>query len=121
MLCTSSRVLFVVQNMWEKPTKRYMNDVLNTHRVIKTVLRKITSTSVLKCGIYLSNIISLGLALFSNGNNIENADNRSRISSFIDNTNIIGRCKNFNVLFFKEALKINERKPALNTGLKVFK
>ena len=77
MLCTSSRVLFVVQNMWEKPTKRYMNDVLNTHRVIKTVLRKITSTSVLKCGIYLSNIISIGLALFSNGNNIENADNRS--------------------------------------------
>ena len=44
-----------------------------------------------------------------------------RISSFIDNTNIIGRYKNFNVLFFKEALKINERKPALNTGLKVFK
>ena len=38
LLCTSSRVLAVVQILWEKPKERYMNDVLNTHGVIKTVL-----------------------------------------------------------------------------------
>ena len=38
LLCTSSRVLAVVQIMWEKPKERYMKDVLNTHEVIKRVL-----------------------------------------------------------------------------------
>ena len=38
LFCTSSRVLAVVQIMWEKPKERYMNDVLNTHEVIKTAL-----------------------------------------------------------------------------------
>ena len=38
LLCTSSRVLAVVQIMREKQKEHYMNDVLNTHRVIKTVL-----------------------------------------------------------------------------------
>ena len=38
LLCTSSRVLAVVQILWEKPKEHYMNDVLNTHGVIKTVL-----------------------------------------------------------------------------------
>ena len=38
LLCTSSRVLAVVQILWEKPKERYMDDVLNTHGVIKTVL-----------------------------------------------------------------------------------
>ena len=47
LFCTSSRVLAVVQIMWEKPKERYMNDMLNTHGVIKTVLWKITLTSVL--------------------------------------------------------------------------
>ena len=62
---------------------------------------------------------SLGLALFLNDSNIGNADNRnSRIYLVIDNTNIIGRYKNFNIFLFKEALQINERKPILNTGLK---
>ena len=71
---------------------------------------------------YLLNITSLGPALFSNDSNIENADNRnSRINLVIDNTNIIDRYKNFNILLFKEALKINERKPTLNTGLKASK
>ena len=37
-LCTSSRVLAVVQTMWEKPKERYMSDVLNMPGVIKTVL-----------------------------------------------------------------------------------
>ena len=38
LLCPSSRVLTVVQIMWEKPKERYVNDVLNTHGVINTVL-----------------------------------------------------------------------------------
>ena len=38
LLCTSSRVLVVEQIMSEKPKESYMNDVLHTHGVIKTVL-----------------------------------------------------------------------------------
>ena len=68
---------------------------------------------------YLLNITSLSLALFSNDNNIGNADNGNLlISLIIDNTNIIDRYKNFNIRLFKEALKINGRKPILSTGLK---
>ena len=72
---------------------------------------------------YLLHITSLGPALFSNDSNIRNADNRnSRINLIIDNTNIIGCYKKFNIILFKEALKeINERKPTLNTGLKASK
>ena len=67
----------------------------------------------------LFNITSLGPVLFSNDNNIGNADNRnSRINSVIDNTNIFDRYRNFNILLFKEALEINEWKPTLNTSLK---
>ena len=68
---------------------------------------------------YLLNTTSLGAALFSNDNNIGSADNRnSYINLVTDNINIIDRCKNFNILLFKEALKISEKKPTLNTGLK---
>ena len=71
---------------------------------------------------YLLNITSLGPALFSNVSNIGNADNKnSHINLFIDNTIIIARYKNFNILLFKETLKINERKPTLNKGLKASK
>ena len=60
--------------------------------------------------------------MFSNDSNIENADNRnSRINLVIDNTKITDRYKNFDILLFKQALKINERKPILNTGLKASK
>ena len=38
LLCASSSVLVVVQIIYEKPTERYMNDVLNTNGMIKTVL-----------------------------------------------------------------------------------
>ena len=69
---------------------------------------------------YLLNITSLGSALFSNDSNIGTTDNKKlRINLVINNTKIIDRYENFNVLLFKEAMKINERKPTLNTGLKV--
>ena len=34
LLCTSSRVLAVVQIMWEKPKEIYIDDVLNTHGIV---------------------------------------------------------------------------------------
>ena len=71
---------------------------------------------------YLLNITSLSPALFSNDNSIGSADNRnSCINLFIDNTNIIDHYKNFNILLFKEALKMNKRKPTLKTDLKEYK
>ena len=68
------------------------------------------------------NFISLGPALFPNDSNIENAAYRnSRINLVIANPIIIDSYKNVNILLFKEALKINERKPALNKGSKASK
>ena len=67
----------------------------------------------LKCS-----ISSLSPELFSNDSSVGNANNRnSDINLVIDNTIIIDRYQNFNIALFKEALKINERKPTLNTGL----
>ena len=71
---------------------------------------------------YLLNITSLGPALFSNDSIIRNADNRKLHTNLvINNAIIIDRYKNFNILLFKEALKINERKPTLNKNLRASK
>ena len=45
----------------------------------------------------------------------------SRVNFVQMNTRIIDRHKNWNVLLFKEAIKIKEIKPTLNTGLKASK
>ena len=45
----------------------------------------------------------------------------SSVNLFQMNTRIIDRHKNWNVLLFKEAMKIKEIKPILNTGLKASK
>ena len=45
----------------------------------------------------------------------------SRINLVQMNTRIIYRYKNWNILLFKEAIKIKEKKPILNTGLKASK
>ena len=55
---------------------------------------------------YLLNITSLGPALFSNDSNIGNGDYRNSLINLV------------NILLFKEGLKINERNPTLNAGLK---
>ena len=69
---------------------------------------------------YLLNITSLGSALILKDNNIGSADIRNlRINLVIDNTKIIDRYENFNIILFKETMKINKRKQTLNTGLKV--
>ena len=71
---------------------------------------------------HIINFFPLDPVLFSNDSNIGNADNRNlRINLVIDNTNINDRYKNFNILLFKEALKINERNSTLDTRLKASK
>ena len=66
---------------------------------------------------YLLDITSLGSSLFSNDDNIGATDNRnSRINLVINNTNITDRYKNFNIIFFKEAMEINEIKPILKAS-----
>ena len=45
----------------------------------------------------------------------------SRIYLVQMNTRIIDRLENWNILLFKEAIKIKEKKPISNTGLKVSK
>ena len=71
----------------ENPKERFMSNVLNAHRVIKTVLKNHISQCVDMQ--YLRNINSLGP---SNYNNIGSTDNKnSRISLVTDNTNIIDR------------------------------
>ena len=71
---------------------------------------------------YLLNITTLGPASFSDDNNIESTDNRnSCINLIINNTKMIKHYENFSILLFNEAIKINEIKPTLNTGLKASK
>ena len=71
---------------------------------------------------YIINITSLGPAFFSDDGSIRSTHNRnSPINLVIDNINVIDCYKNFNILLFKETTKINEIKPALNTGLKASK
>ena len=45
----------------------------------------------------------------------------TRINSVQNNTEIVDRHKNWNILLFKEALKLKELKPILNSGLKASK
>ena len=69
---------------------------------------------------YLLNNTSFRLrpAFFSNGKTVGNTDDiNPHIDLGNDNTNISDRYKNVNIVLFKEALKINERKPTLNTGI----
>ena len=63
----------------------------------------------------LLNITSLGPTLFSNDNNIGQTDNRNSHINLVVAINNITDCYNsFNVLLFKEAMKINEIKATLN-------
>ena len=53
-MTNESRVLVVCKFKWVKLKQHFMNDVLDTHGVIKLVLRKISPTSVWKCSTYLN-------------------------------------------------------------------
>ena len=61
-------------------------------------------------------------SLFTNNFTDHELDLRStRLNLVQMNTQIIDRNKNWNILFFKEAIKIKEIKPSLNIGLKASK
>ena len=62
-------------------------------------------------------------SLFSDIDNVDDAQDirASYINLVQQNTRIIDRHPNWNILLFKEAIKIKERKPVLNTGLKASK
>ena len=68
------------------------------------------------------NITTLTASLFPDSIVDDVQDLRtSRINLVQMNTRIIDRHQNWNILLFKEAIKIKENKPILNTGLKVCK
>ena len=72
---------------------------------------------------FLLNVTNLLPPLFlDDNNNTEGTENRNwHINLVIDNTKIIDCFKSFIILLFIEAIKINEIKPTLNTGLKASK
>ena len=64
----------------------------------------------------------LAPSLFTNNLIDHELDLRStRINLVQMNTQIIDRHRNWNILLFKEAIKIKEIKPSLNIGLKASK
>ena len=74
---------------------------------------------------HLFDIASLHSSLFMSSAPIQNSDKfdlrTTRINLVQDNTEITDRHKNWNILLFKEALKIKELNPILNSGLKASK
>ena len=68
------------------------------------------------------NITTLTASLFPDSIVDDVQDLRTSSINLVQmNTRIIDRHQNWNILLFKEAIKIKENKPILNTGLKVSK
>ena len=63
------------------------------------------------------NIAKLTPSLFSDSDDVHDP-RTSHINLVQMNTRIIDRHKNWNILLFTGAIKIKEKKPILNTGLK---
>ena len=72
---------------------------------------------------HIFNMNRIAPSLFSDIDNVDDAQDirASYINLVQQNTRIIDRHPNWNILLFKEAIKIKERKPVLNTGLKASK
>ena len=72
---------------------------------------------------HIFNMNRIAPSLFSDIDNVDDAQDirASYINLVQHNTRIIDRHPNWNILLFKEAIKIKERKPVLNTGLKASK
>ena len=70
-------------------------------------------------------VVFLHSSLFTSSALIQNSDKfdlrTTRINSVQNNTEIVDRHENWNILLFKEALKLKELKPILNSGLKASK
>ena len=65
------------------------------------------------------------MSLFTSSGPIQNSDKfdlRTECINLVqDKTEIINRHRNWNIILFKEALKIKELNPILNSGLKASK
>ena len=79
LLCASSHVLVVVQIMWEKPKKTLYERCVEHGWSDQNSIAKNHFDQCVEVQ-YLLNITTLGLALFSNDNNIGSADNRNHVS-----------------------------------------
>ena len=116
-------VLVVVPNTLAKQKERYMKGQLNMLELVITVLfANISATAqVSNICLILPLCISHCLChhhLFKTGKfDLKTA----RINLVQDNTKIIYKHKNWNILLFKEKLKIKELNPILNSGLKASK
>ena len=74
---------------------------------------------------HLFDIAYLHSSLFTSSSTMQDNDKfhlrTARINLVQDNTEITDRHKNWNIILFKEALKIKELNPILNCGLKASK
>ena len=115
-------VLVVVPILLVKQKEHYMKGQLKMLGLTITILLTNISTTA---HLHLFGIASLHSSLFTSSaptQNNEKFDLRTvRINLVQDNTEIIDRHKNWNILLFKEALNIKELNPILNSGLKASK
>ena len=107
-------VLDVMPTMLAKLEELYMKDVL-----IVPAMTKIALCLTILMNVQVFNIAKLTPSLLTNNILDDEFDLRSsRVNLVQMNTRIIDRHKHWNVLLFKEAIKVKEIKPTLNTGLK---
>ena len=113
-------VLVVVPIKLAKQKEHYMKGKLNMLGLTIAVLFTTISTTALVFNICL--ILRLCIRHFLRHQHLFKTDKfdlrTTRINLVQDSTEIIDRRKNWNILLFKEALKIKELKPTFNSGLK---
>ena len=116
-------VLVVVPNTLAKQKERYMKGQLNMLELVITVLFANISTTAQVSNICL--ILPLCISHCLCHHHLFKTDKfdlkTARINLVQDNTKIIYKHKNWNILLFKEKLKIKELNPILNSGLKASK
>ena len=118
LLCTISNVQGVVLAMWVKLKEHCTNAVSSMAGKIKNsaILTHINDCDGVK---HIKNLMSINTALFAD---VITPDHRDiNINIVKNNVQVIDSHKSWNVLLYKEALKIKELKPLSNNGLKVSK
>ena len=102
-----------------------MNQQQTTHIVTRSQIVTVKNHLDQCEGVHhLIKLVSLGLTFFFRPWQYQTYWQQSKsscINLVIDNIKIIDHTKKFNMLLFKEAIKINRIKPALNTGFKCIK
>ena len=108
--CSANYVGKIERNLFERNVEHAWNDkdsVFNLHLNECNGVQR------------MFNVAKLTPSLFSDSDVDDAQDPRtSRISLVQMNTRITDRHKNWNILLFKEAIKIKEKKPISNTCLK---